>query len=494
MLLTLDGRGPRYAQITRALLQAIRDGDLKPGTRLASHRQLAADLRCARNLIVLAYEQLILEGYLETRPRAGTFVSAGLPNVPAVGHVPAPSSTQPFVFGGGRRLTAIVGPARRVTAGIGRQAIDFVYGLCEPDPRVVRRLRSSFAATLREGVIGYGDPAGDSRLRERIADRLRGTRGIVCDASQVIVTNGAQQGLDLCARLLIQKGDRAVVEDPGYEAARAAFATAGATIVPVAVDDDGLDPGKIPDVRDVRIVYVTPSHQFPTGGILPAPRRHALLSWARRQRAVIIEDDYDGELRYQAQPLPALAGLDPSANVIYCGTFSKSLFPALRLGYLVLPLSLIESGQNLKWLADRGSSLLLQHMLSDLLISGEYDRHLRRMRRRYQQRRDVLIDALGRNFGGDVEIAGAAAGLHIVAWLPRLPVQHVDRLIAVCAAQRVGVYSLSGHAVRRVRRAGLILGYGMIAPPTIERGVQELAAAYRAILRSRGTSSPALVG
>jgi GntR family transcriptional regulator/MocR family aminotransferase len=485
MLLELDGRGPRYAQITRALQGAIRDGTVLPGERLPSHRQLAAELQCARNLVVLAYEQLILEGYLVARAKAGTFVSPDLPRVanahlgskPAKTLVDPSTIPRPIV----RRLRAIASVARETTARMGRHPVDFAYGMSEPDSRIIRRLRTSFSAALRRRVLGYGDPAGDFHLREQIAARLRGTRGIVCAPSQIVITSGTQQALDICARLLLSGGGRVAVEDPGYNAARAAFEWAGATIVPVAVDHDGLNPAYLPNGTDVRAVYVTPSHQFPTGSILSAPRRHALLAWARRKRTYIVEDDYDGELRYQGQPLTALAGLEPAASVIYCGTFSKSLFPALRLGYLVLPSSFVEPAIDVKWMLDRGSSILLQRVLRDLMISGEYDRHLRRMRRRYAQRREVLTRALSRCLGPHVEIGGAASGLHIVAWLPHVPVTHIDELIAGCRARGVGVYSVAGHAIRRLQRAGLMLGYGFIKENAIERGVRELADVYYSV-------------
>jgi GntR family transcriptional regulator / MocR family aminotransferase len=485
--LELDGRGPRYAQITRALQRSIREGALSPGERLPSHRQLAADLACARNLIVLAYEQLMLEGYLIARPKSGTFVSPELPRF-SVGPGRASQVTKAGELTVASRntqwLVAIARPARSITARLGRHPIDFAYGICEPDRRVIRRLRASFSAALRKGAFGYGDPAGDPRLRQQIVDRLWGTRGIVCSTSQVIVTSGTQQALDMCAKLFLGSGDRAVVEDPGYEGARAAFAAAGATIVPVAVDDNGLDPARLP-AAGARVAYVTPSHQFPTGTILSAPRRHALLSWARRAGAVIVEDDYDGDLRYQGQPLKALAGLERDANVIYCGTFAKSLFPALRLGYMVVPSPLAEAAVDAKWLADRGSSVLLQRALREVMTSGEYDRHLRRMKRRYVQRRDALTNALTRRLGDDVEIAGTAGGLHVVAWLPRLPANDLERLIGRCAARGVGVYSVASHAVRRARTAGLMLGYGLIGQQAIDRGIRIVAEEYRRLVVRR---------
>lgn len=483
MLLELDGHGSRQGQIARAVLQAIHDGTMPPGSRLPSTRQVAKELNCSRNIVVLAFEQLILEGYLVTQAKGGTFVSPELPRPAVAG---ARSGTKSASRGrrkplshSGQRLVTASEKARGVTRNMGRATIDFAYGLSEPDPRFLRRLRASFSTALRDGAFGYGDPSGALRLREQIAQRLRGSRGIVCSPAQIAVTNGAQQGLDLCARLLLEEGDRAVVEDPGYEVAPAAFAAAGATIVPVPVDDEGLDVSRLPKRGAVRLVYVTPSHQFPTGATLSAPRRHALLAWARKRGAFVIEDDYDGDLLYQGRPLKALAGLELGGDVIYCGTFAKSLFPAVRLGYLVLPDALAGAAVSAKWLSDRGSSSLLQRVVADLMISGEYERHLGRMRRRYATRRDALTRALTRALGAEVEIAGGAAGLHIVAWLPRLRTPALDALIARCADRGVGVYSVARHALRPLPRPGLILGYGMIDEQAIEAGVEILAEAYR---------------
>jgi GntR family transcriptional regulator / MocR family aminotransferase len=490
MLLEPDGRGPRYGQITRALLKGIDDGTLSPGARVPSTRQLARDLGCARNIVILAYEHLILEGYLVAVSRVRTVVSPRLPRStredtnPAgstVGNQPEPPPVSPA----GRRLVSIAKRARTVTQAIGRCRIDFAYGISEADPRVLGRLRASFSKVITRGAVGYGDPAGDPTLRREIADRLRSIRGIICSPSQIVVTNGTQQALELCSKLLLSRGHRVAVEDPGYEAARAAFAAAGAVIVPIRVDGEGIDVRRLSNEAHVRLVYVTPSHQFPTGAILSAPRRHELLAWARRKRAFIIEDDYDGELRYEGRPLKALAGLQSGAGVIHCGTFGKSLFPAIRLGFVAVPKDLVDAFVEAKWLCDRGSSLILQRLLRDLMVTGEFDRYLVRMRRRYWARRDVLIQALTRRLGTDVEISGHAMGLHIVAWLPHLPVREVDTLVARCAEQGVGVYSVARHAVRRLRRAGLMMGYGLADERSIEQGVEILADAYQGLIRAR---------
>jgi GntR family transcriptional regulator/MocR family aminotransferase len=485
MFVELDGRGPRYAQITRALVAAVTSGALRPGSRLPPTRALAVQLACSRNIVLLAYEQLILEGYFQARARAGTFVSTDLPRTTA-SLEPRPSSAQgrrPALSPAGRRLAHEAERARAITRRPRRPAIDFMYGQSVPDPRVVGHLRRGFGKVLGEPfAFGYGDPAGDEGLRAEVAQRLRGSRGVARTAAEIVITNGAQQALDICARLLLKPGDRALVEDPGYEAARAVFLAAGATVVPIAVDAEGLDPSALPDRRgDARLLYVTPSHQFPTGAILSAARRHRVRAWARRRGVHILEDDYDGELRYHGHAIKALAAAEPDNDVIYCGTFAKSLFPSVRLGYLALPVPLAAAAVSAKWLLDRGASPLLQRLIRNLMRSGEYDRHLRRMQRRYAARRNALVQALQSHLGADVEVGGDAAGMHLVAWFPKLRPDAIEPLVAACRERDIGVYSIARHALRPMRRAGLILGYGLLEEAAIETGVGGLAAAYRSL-------------
>jgi GntR family transcriptional regulator / MocR family aminotransferase len=493
MFVELDGRGPRYAQITRALLAAVTSGTLRPGARLPATRALAAQLGCSRNIVLLAYEQLVLEGYFRARPRAGTFVSTDLPRgAGSVEPRPATSGARRAALApAGRRLAREAEGARAVTRRTRRCTIDFMYGQCEPDLRVVGHLRRGFGKVLAEPLaFGYGDPAGDEELRSEIAQRLHGSRGVARSAAQIVITNGAQQALDICARLLLEPGDRALVEDPGYEAARAVFRGAGATVVPIAVDAEGLDPSALPhQAGGARLLYVTPSHQFPTGAILSAARRHRVRMWARRRGVHILEDDYDGELRYHGQAIKALAGSEPENDVIYCGTFAKSLFPSVRIGYLALPAGLASAAVSVKWLLDRGASPLLQRLIRNLMRSGEYDRHLRRMQRRYAARRDALVLALQAHLGSEIDVGGDAAGMHLVAWFPKLAPQAVDALAAACKERDVGVYSIARHAVRPLRRGGLILGYGLLDEAAIEAGVRGLAAAYRALIRGLGTTA-----
>jgi GntR family transcriptional regulator/MocR family aminotransferase len=488
MLLRLDGRGPRYAQITRALTAAIHDGTLTPGARLLSTRDLAADLGCARNVVLLAYEQLLLEGYLTSRAGGGTFVSPGIAVERGTGTAGAASET-PRLSRSGDRIDAAARLARQILSPRTDLPIDFMYGLCEPDERTIVALRSAFAVALRARAFAYSGPAGDEGLRRALAGRLRGARGIARTADRLVMTSGAQQALDICARLLINPGDRVVVEDPCYACAVAAFEAAGANVIRLPVDRHGLDISRLPPGRgSVRIVYVTPSHQFPTGAVLPASRRYALLEFARRRGAYIIEDDYDGEFRYSGRPIEALAALDPEGPVIYCGTLAKALFPAVRLGFLSLPGELVTPVAHAKYLSDFGSSLLVQKTIARLMTSGEYDRHIRRMMRRYRARRDALIEALRSHFGDEAEVDGSGAGLHVVVWLPRLGRARVDALIGACARRQVGVYSVAPHSVALPARAGLLLGYGLVEPDLILTGIARLAEAYREVMRGRLTT------
>ena len=493
MLLRLDGEGPRYSQITRALTAAIQTGAVSPGARLPSTRELASDLGCARNVVLLAYEQLLLEGYLTARRGGGTFVSRDLPTTNGVGL--AMGATPPHgrvrLSRSGERIHGAAVRARRTMPARRRQQIDFIYGLCEPDARTVAAIRSAFATALRDSAFGYAGPAGDHRLRHALADRLRAARGITRPPEQLVVTSGAQQALDLCARLLLDPGDGVVVEDPCYASAVAVFEAAGATVLRVPVDRDGLEVSRLASIRRrIRAVYVTPSHQFPTGVVLSIARRYALLDWARQRDAYIIEDDYDGEFRYTGRRIEALAALDATGPILYCGTFAKALFPGLRLGFLSLPAELVEPVRHAKWLTDGGSPLLIQRMLTALMATGEYERHIRRMTRRYRARRDALVAAVRRHFGNEAIVQGDGAGLHVVVWLPRLRRARLADLIAESARRDVSVYPAAPHAAVAPVHAGLLLGYGLVEADAIATGVARVADVYRSLVERAETDKP----
>lgn len=485
MLLRLDGRGPKYLQITRALKAAIQTGAIRPGARLPSTRNLAHDLRCARNVVLVAYEQLLLEGYLVSRAGGGTFVSPELVvetggNLASVGDSTLETAR---LSHSGRRLSVAAAAGRRIMPSRTGLLVDFVYGLGEPDARVLASLRTAFARVVRDHAFSYAPPAGDHVLRSALSERLRGLRGIARGSDQIVVTSGAQQALDICARLLLDPGDRVVVEDPFYAAAVAAFEAAGARVIRLPVDQNGLNLGSLRSIRQsIRMVYVTPSHQFPTGSVLPSQRRSELVDWARRNDAYIIEDDYDGEFRYEETPVEALAALDPDGPVIYCGTFAKSLFPALRLGFLSLPRSLVEPATHAKWLSDLGSSGLLQRTVARLMETGEYDRHIRRRLKAYRARHDALLAAISQHFGNDAVVDGSGAGLHVVVWLPKLPPTRARDLIAACAERDIGIYSAAPHYSAPPECAGFLLGYGVVDVTRIRTGIAQMAEAYHRIV------------
>ncbi len=319
---------------------------------------------------------------------------------------------------------------------------------------------------------------GSLALREAISIHVRRSRAVVCDASQVIVLNGSQQALDLIARVLVERGDPVAMEDPQYQGAREIFRTAGARLLPVPVDREGLNPAKLP--KDARVAFVTPSHQFPTGAILPLSRRLALLDWATRKSAVVVEDDYDGEFRYEGQPVESLQGLDAQGRVVYIGTFSRTVFSALRIGYLIAPKSLVPAFTSAKWLCDRHTATLEQETLAEFISTGMYERHLRHVRRRNAARRNALLDAVHKHLGDRVEVTGAGAGAHVVLW----PAKRIsETAVAEQAALRgVGVYGISryylarsGENGSRSSRSALMLGYSSIREQQIREGIRRLS-------------------
>jgi GntR family transcriptional regulator/MocR family aminotransferase len=287
----------------------------------------------------------------------------------------------------------------------------------------------------------------------------------------VIIVNGSQQALDLIARVLIERGDHVAIEDPSYQGTREILRAAGAHLLPLEVDREGLDPAKL--TPSAGIAFVTPSHQFPTGAILPLTRRLALLEWAKRRNAVIVEDDYDGEFRYEGQPLESLQGLDREGRVIYIGTFSRTIFSSLRIGYLIAPKRLVTAFTAAKWLCDRQTAMLEQHALAEFISGGIYGRYLRRVRRRNTARRQVLLDSIHKYIGERVEITGDGAGAHIVLW-PRGGV--VEEVVIKSAALRgVGVYPISPYFLKPPTRTGIMLGYSRMRETEIREGIRRLS-------------------
>jgi GntR family transcriptional regulator/MocR family aminotransferase len=324
--------------------------------------------------------------------------------------------------------------------------------------------------------FGYGPAAGYAPLRAALAGYLARARGLSCEPGQIVIVNGSQQAFDLVARVILDPDDAVVVEEPGYHGSRATFEAAGARLIPIEVDESGLDTGKLPPASaGVQLCCVTPCHQFPTGVIMSLNRRLALLGWAQRTGAWVLEDDYVSEFRYEGRPIEALHGLDASGRVIYVGTFSKVLYPALRLAYLVLPTSLVETVVAAKWVTDRYSAMLGQEALADFIASGAFERYLRRACTRNAARRQALIASLKEHLGDQIEIGGSNAGVHLLVWLKGYAASRVTQVIDRAARAGVGVYPINSCYVRGPSKAGLLFGYASLTTSEIRSGVRRFA-------------------
>jgi len=481
MLLNLRGvGGPLYRRVYHALKAMIRAGRLGPAARLPSTRALARDLRVSRNTVMLAYEQLAAEGYLVSRHRGATSVAGAVPpRIVPVSSRPKPEPA-PRLSAYACRLTRDPAvPSSASPAARPGPRYDFRYGRPAVDefPREIwRRLLAARARRAPREAFGYGSPAGYGPLREALSEYLGRARGVSCDAERIVIVSGSQQAFDLVSRVLLDPGDGAVVEEPHYSGVTVPFEAAGARLIRVPVDADGLDTAKLPPASaGARLAYVTPCHQFPSGVIMPLERRLALLRWASRVGAWILEDDYVSEFRYEGHPLEALQSLDRAGRVIYVGTFSKTLFPALRLAYLVLPQPLVPPFLAAKWAADRFSAPLAQEALTDFITSGQFERYLRRAGARNASRRRALIEALRRHFGSRVEIAGENTGVHLVVWFNDLRPRDLDAVLARAARAGVGVYSIAPAYALPQPRAGLLLGYAAMTEAEIRAGIRRLA-------------------
>ena len=446
---------------------------------LASTRALAAELGVSRATVTAAYEQHAAEGFLETRQGAKARVAPTLATSRSRAERRRRRTSPGVLSRYGHRIAELPAPAQPLPDPL---AADFRYGdLPTADFPVLAWKRALNAAMLRRPPrLRYGDPGGSSMLRTALQGYLWRARNLRCEADQIIVVNGSQQGLDLCTRLLLDPGDRAVVEDPCYAVAREALIAAGATVVPVDVGADGLRTDRLAAINDARLAYVTPSHQFPLGSVMSMGRRLALLAWAHRTGAYVIEDDYDGEYRYDINPIQPLQALADADNVIYLGTLSKTLSPTIRLGYLIVPAGLCALFTKTKRLVDRHSPTLEQEALAHLIMSGAYERHVRRVRRRNAARRAALLEALSSRLGDRVTVAGADAGLHVVVWFNDIRRRMEQDLITRAQAAGLGLYPITPlystpAATHRPDRAGLIVGYASLNERQIALGVSRLA-------------------
>jgi GntR family transcriptional regulator/MocR family aminotransferase len=484
--IALDGgaRTTLQRQLYEGLRGAILAGRLAPGRRLPSTRSLAKDLAVSRNTVAAVFGQLVAEGYAEARVGSGTIVTRALPQ--NLIHVSSPHGSdngrgtprsRPVISRRGRSLS-------KARAGSGFTALrPFRPGWPALDQFPLDlwwRLAARIGRRLGRHLLGYGEAAGYEPLRKAIAEYLAVSRGVRCTEEQVVVTSGSQQGLFVAAQVLLDPGDTVWVEDPAYPGTRSALQAAGARLVAIPVDADGIDVrfGES-RVRVPRLVAVTPSHQYPVGVTMTLARRLELLRAARRWHAWILEDDYDSEFRYSSRPIPALQGLDTDNRVIYLGTFSKTLFPALRLGYAVVPSHLLDTFTAARSVLDVHSPLLEQAVLAEFITAGYFERHLRRMRNLYEERQRVFVTEARRHLAGLLELVPSGAGLQCVGWLaPGLDEQAVKR---AAAAHDVEVTPVSAFATRRLARPGLLLSFGGFDPSQIRAGMQRLAAALKSL-------------
>ncbi|WP_457579763.1 MocR-like pyridoxine biosynthesis transcription factor PdxR [Ensifer canadensis] len=471
------GRSRRTGAARRIYLELreqIGAGIYAPGDRLPSSRALAEELGVSRTTVTAAFDQLVSEGYVISHQGSASIVSDMAGSITRHSRQAEHRVEWPMSDYAARLMELPIHYAERRP----ELEFDFRYGdIAAADfPTLLWRRAMNAALLRRRDSLSYEHPAGSAALKQQLQGYLWRVRGIRCDTDQIVVVSGSQQALDLCARVLVDRGDRVIVEEPCYAMARNVMVAAGAEIVPVSCDNAGLLVEDLPQQGRSALAYVTPSHQFPLGGVLPQSRRDALLQWAHAVGAYIIEDDYDGEYRYDVKPIPPLFQAD-HGRVIYVGTISKTLSPALRLGYLVVPRPLIDVFTRCKQIADRHSPSLEQEALAILLDAGSYERHVRKMRRSNAERRAALIAALKSSFGERIAIVGTSAGLHVVVWFREIGAQHQEHLIEAARVAAIGIYPVSPlYLERKPDHAGIVLGYASLTPDELRRGAEKLAA------------------
>jgi GntR family transcriptional regulator/MocR family aminotransferase len=475
---------PLYRQIYEAIRRSILKGEIHSGRRLPASRLLATQLAVSRMTVINAYDQLLAEGYLESRSGAGTFVAEHLPeeflNTPEIELQGNNATTAPRDLKLSEYGKNILQETRAILRN--NQAttiIPFQHGLAAVNEfpfDVWTKLASKCYQTLQSDEFGYGDAAGFYPLRKAIADYLKSARAVNCAPEQIIITNGAQQAFDLIGRILLKPNDKFWIENPGYFGAKQAFKSFGTKPVPVPLDENGFDlQAALNQSKNARLAYVTPSHQFPLGMTMSLARRLQLLEWAKNAESWIIEDDYDSEFRYEGRPLASLQGLDRDGRVLYIGTFSKMIFPALRLGCLVVPLDLIEIFSAVRSIGGSPSTLIEQATLAEFISEGHLNRHIRRMRRLYEKRQEILIMEIEKHLAGKIEVKKSFAGMHLIGWLND---NVKDYEVAKKAVEfGVRVAAVSSHSLTEWNQGGLIFGYTAINEKQIKNGIQQLSRA-----------------
>ncbi|WP_075980133.1 MocR-like pyridoxine biosynthesis transcription factor PdxR [Bacillus massilinigeriensis] len=444
---------PLKRQVYEYIRKLILNGELKAGDKLPATRECASQLGISRNVVIEAFEQLLAEGYIVGHQGSGTFVAEGT----FLEQMQEEQTTTLEISEEGMQEKGV---------------IDFRSGIPALDMFPKKdwgRLAKEVCLEAPDYTFGYDHPEGRLELRKILSQYLRRTRGVKCHADQIVITSGATQAFSLITKLLLSQDDKVIIEDPITNEIQTIFTSTGATLIPIAVDEQGMRTDLLSVGEKPKFIFVTPSHQFPLGSILPIQRRIQLIQYARANECYIVEDDYDSEFRYDGEPISSLQGLD-SERVIYVGTFSKNLSPALRMGYLVLPQALIERCRSLKWFHDLHTPSLNQMLLARFIEEGLLDRHIRKMRKVYMKRREVLRKALTREFGQSVDILGDSTGLHLIAEFKE--VGFTEKLIERLYQSNVKVYPVEHHTIQKGRHVNkVILGYGNLREEEIEEGV-----------------------
>jgi GntR family transcriptional regulator / MocR family aminotransferase len=472
-VIAIDRRAelPLHRQLYESFRAAILNGNLRSGHQVPSSRMLAMELGISRFPVTDAYAQLLAEGYFESRPGSGTFVSNSLA-----------ASAKPANENGSKSASArqvsqrslLIPQSQNHPWRYGCGAFGVHQPAFDKFPfEAWSRLVARHSRQRGPQVIHHTNPLGSERFREAICSYLRISRAVQCEPGQIMIVSGSQQALEITARVLLDPGDAVWIEEPAYQLTRYVLLGAGCHLNPIPVDDEGIDVGAgMKRCFNARAAFVTPSHQYPLGSTMSASRRLQLLNWAETAGAWIIEDDYDSEYRYEVMPISSLQGLDSSARVIYIGTFSKVLFASLRIGYIVIPADLVDRYISVRLTMDIFPPYLYQEVLTEFMQRGHFTRHIRRMRALYRERRTTLVNSIHAAFGDSMELHGVEAGMHVAATLPP---GLSDMHIATMAAQRqLWLWPLSPCYLTKEVRQGFILGYGNTSQEEILRAVHHL--------------------
>ena len=477
MVVDRKAESPLHKQIYDGFRAAILRRELRPGQRIPSSRELAAELRVSRFPVLNAYSQLLAEGYFESQVGAGTFVSGSLPeqrmsvSLPTATSAQTPSGPRPvarrsFLYPAFSGHPTVFGWG---AFGVHQPALD-QFPFQTWSSLVARHSHNPGA-----NAIHYVHPLGTERFRQALAAYLRTARGVKCDINQIMIVSGSQQALDITARVLFDPGDPVWIEEPGYRLQRSVLIAAGCRLIPIPVDAEGMNVAAgIRTRRKAKAAFVTPSHHYPLGVTMSASRRLQLLNWAQHSGAWIVEDDYDSEYRYESLPIASLHGLDVNQRVIYIGTFSKVMFASLRLGYIVIPPDLVERFMAVRHVMDIFPPYLYQEVLSDFINEGHFTRHLRKMRQVYSEKRTALVESLRAEFGDRLEIHGAEAGMHLAITLHE-QLRDVE-IAAQAARERLWLWPLSPSYLGEKSRQGLVLGFGSTPKNLIPQNVRHLRA------------------